>query len=293
MQQRNTPVEVRLPENGVFILESHHAPGFRMAPSAHDFLEIFFILQGGGSFRVGDRIYPGHTGDVVVVPVGQVHQIEDQPGAPLSLYGICVAPAVYRLDPSPVEALPPGRLALNELVLPRLRADLREMLFEQTLARTGHRLLLVGLALQWLGVLARGNLGNNRRVGGTGGLSPPHPQGVPAAPAPSTHLLAVQQYVAELPQRFFESADLDHTSSALGMSRRRFTQLFRGVTGTSWHDHLTALRIDYACRLLRETQRNVVAIAFECGFEDLSSFYRAFKRRTGLPPSEWRQKAST
>jgi AraC family L-rhamnose operon regulatory protein RhaS len=278
MEQRLTPVDVRLPAHGVFILESHHAPGFRMTPSRHDFLEIFVVLQGAGSFVVADRSYPCRGGDVVVVPVGQVHQIHDQPAEPLSLYGICIAPRVYQAEPGLADSLPAGRLTLPELLLPRVRADLREMLFEQTLARPGHRLLLAGLALQLLALLVRG----------TGAGKGP---AVSVAPPASSCLLAVRQYVAELPQRFFEPVNLDRLAADLGMSRRRFTQLFRSVTGTSWLDHLTRLRIDYACQLLAQTQRSILAVAFECGYEDLSSFYRAFKRRTRLPPNEWRRQA--
>jgi AraC family L-rhamnose operon regulatory protein RhaS len=103
----------------------------------------------------------------------------------------------------------------------------------------------------------------------------------------------VARYLAELPHRFFEATDLDHTAAALGMSRRRFTHLFRLATGTSWSAYLTRLRIDYACQLLRETPRSVLAIAFESGYEDLSNFYRAFKRRQGLPPQAWRERQAT
>lgn len=275
MLQRLTPVDVRLPEHGVFLLESHHAPGFRMAASRHDFLEIFFVLQGAGTFLVAGRPYHCGCGDVVVVPVGAVHQIEDDPGEPLSLYGICVAPRAYAAEPAVVEALPPGRLPAGGLVLPRARADLREMLFEQTVARPGYKLVLVGLAAQLLAALSRG------------GAQPARPAAAPA----SDHAAAVRQYLAELPQRFFEPADLDGIATALGMSRRRFTQLFRGAAGTSWLDHLTGLRIDYACQLLTQTTRSIIAVAFECGYEDLSSFYRAFKRRKHVPPNEWRQRA--
>ena len=49
------------------------------------------------------------------------------------------------------------------------------------------------------------------------------------------------------------------------------------MTGTSWAAYLTRLRIDYACRLLRETSRSIVSTAFECGYDDLSIFYRAFR----------------
>ncbi len=74
------------------------------------------------------------------------------------------------------------------------------------------------------------------------------------------------------------------------MSRRCFTHLFRLAAGCSWSAYLTRLRIDYACQLLRETSRSVLAIAFESGYEDLSTFYRAFKRHKGLPPREWRER---
>src|SRR5262245_38623665 len=203
--QRLTPVEVRLQDHGVFILESHHAPGFRMAASRHDFLEVFFVLHGAGDFLVGGRVYPCRRGDAVVVPVGAVHQIEDARGEPLSLYGICLAPKAYQAEPGLVDALPPGRLPLNGLVLPRARADLREMLYEQTLARPGYRLVLTGLALQLLAVLTRGNAAG-------------HPRGATAGAPPSDHQAAVRQYVAELPGRFFEPASLDRTASELNMS---------------------------------------------------------------------------
>ncbi len=33
---------------------------------------------------------------------------------------------------------------------------------------------------------------------------------------------------------------------------------------------------------------SIVSIAFECGYEELSSFYRAFKKATGRSPGDWR-----
>jgi AraC-like DNA-binding protein len=42
-------------------------------------------------------------------------------------------------------------------------------------------------------------------------------------------------------------------------------------------------------RLLKSTERTVLSVAFECGFDDLSTFYRAFKRETGVSPNHWRE----
>jgi transcriptional regulator GlxA family with amidase domain len=118
-------------------------------------------------------------------------------------------------------------------------------------------------------------------------------QSLPAAdsesrPGGAARRADVERYVAELGHRFYEHATLDTAAAELGMSRRRFTTLFAETTGRTWADYVAALRIQYARKLLCETNRSVAAIAFECGYEELSSFYRAFKRQTGDSPGHWR-----
>ncbi len=277
---RRRPIEVTLPSYGVFVLESHHAPGFRMASQCHDFLEIFYVLGGSGAFHIDERTHPCRQGDLVAVPAGRTHRIEDDPAAPLALYGICIAPQVWRHEPALLDHLPPGRLPINKLLATQVRGDLRRLLFEQRLARPGSQLLILGMTLQLLALLTRRGSG-------------PATARVSRADSASTgHRQAVERYVAELPHRFFEATNLDQTAAELGMSRRRFTHLFRQVARSSWSSYLTRLRIDYACQLLRETSRSIIATAFECGYEDLSSFYRAFKRQRGLPPRVWREQGS-
>jgi AraC-like DNA-binding protein/quercetin dioxygenase-like cupin family protein len=264
---RTYPVEVALPRQGVFVLESFHGPGFRMEPSQHDFWEVFFVLSGSGRFRLGGESHACTEDDVVVVPPGVLHQIHDHPGRPLSLYALCVAPALVALEEVGLTA---GRVQLPRDLPPRLRSELRRLLFEQTTAQPGAAYLLVGRALALLGLMVRGGLAIERKAC-EGGLT-----------------LVMEDYLKDLQQRFFEPTTLDREAERLLMSRRRFTQLFRQLTGSSWLEHLTNLRVAYAQQLLRQTRRSVTAIAFECGFEELSSFYRAFKKRNGMAPLEWR-----
>jgi len=48
-----------------------------------------------------------------------------------------------------------------------------------------------------------------------------------------------------------------------------------------WHTH---------GGFLRETARSVTSICYECGFEDVSDFYRAFRAAERASPDAWRRK---
>jgi len=66
-------------------------------------------------------------------------------------------------------------------------------------------------------------------------------------------------------------------------SERRLSTLFREATGKTMHQYLTGLRISYAKKRLLESG-NITHAAFEAGFNDLSNFYRVFKKETGRTP---------
>ena len=72
------------------------------------------------------------------------------------------------------------------------------------------------------------------------------------------------------------------------MSRRKFTNDFRDKTGKTWLAYLNVRRIEHAKTLLRDTESKVTSIAFQSGFEELSTFYRTFNRLTGMRPLDYR-----
>lgn len=122
---QSRPIRVTLPPHGVFVLESHHGPGFRMTAERHAFLEIFYVLEGTGTFHLDGRLYPCCRGDIILVPVASEHHIEDNPAAPQALYGICLGPELWRQEPTLLGRLCAGRLPVSKLLAEQVRVDLR------------------------------------------------------------------------------------------------------------------------------------------------------------------------
>jgi AraC family L-rhamnose operon regulatory protein RhaS len=192
---------------------------------------------------------------------------------------------VAALDPA---LLPDGVLQLTPQEVVNTEKAVRRLLFEQSLEGPQAGARVVSMTLRLLTQLI--DLNNEPAYGRMDGNTAPHAaRSDPSRPARTPSSIArMRAYVQDLDQHFFEATNLDDAAARLGISRRRFTQLFRQVTGSSWLAHIRRLRIAHARRLLVQTTRTVLSIAFECGFEDLSTFYRAFKREVGSSPNQWR-----
>lgn len=76
-----------------------------------------------------------------------------------------------------------------------------------------------------------------------------------------------------------------------GISRRRLDQLMQGAYGRSIAGQLWARRMEQAASDLRDpckADMPIARIAFANGFEDPAHFTRAFRRRFGTTPGQWR-----
>lgn len=272
------PIDVVFPAAGIFVLESRHDRMFRMADTTHDFLKVLYVFSGEGRLVRGRESAGLRPGDIVLVPAGCVHRIEDV--RPLSLYAVCVQARVLAAQPGSARELGDFRVYRQAHWAGEVRGLIRQLLHEQTLRRPGSEAMSLGLAWQLLGRLLRG-AGARRRT------SPAE-----AAPLATAQLASarVAAYARELERTFFEARSIDEAAAQLGLSRRRFTQLFRAAAGDSWLNTVRALRLAHARRLLAETGRSVASICYECGFEDLSNFYRVFRTAEGTSPDAWRKR---
>jgi transcriptional regulator GlxA family with amidase domain len=79
-------------------------------------------------------------------------------------------------------------------------------------------------------------------------------------------------------------------ASRAAMSVRNFTRVFQQETGITPADFVEMARVDSARRLLEDTDRPLQRVAASCGFANPDTMRRAFVRRIGTGPSEYRER---
>lgn len=92
-------------------------------------------------------------------------------------------------------------------------------------------------------------------------------------------------------ENFRNDINRDLVAATIGMNPDLFSRIFNQYTGSTLPDYINSLRTDEAKRLLRETDKTVSRVAIETGFDNLRTFNRAFKKFTGVSPTEFRDKS--
>jgi AraC-like DNA-binding protein len=86
---------------------------------------------------------------------------------------------------------------------------------------------------------------------------------------------------------------LDNIAGEVGMSVPAFCSYFKKSTKKTYIEFLNELRIGNACKLLIDTQKSVLDVCYESGYNTLANFNKQFLRLKKLTPSQYRRKFSS
>lgn len=98
----------------------------------------------------------------------------------------------------------------------------------------------------------------------------------------------LKELLSYLNDNFTQKLNVDDAAQKLKFSKPYFCRFFKKATGMSFIDYLNDLRLRKAARELLLSNREVVELASEFGFDNVSYFYRLFKRKFKVTPKEYR-----
>jgi AraC family transcriptional regulator len=130
--------------------------------------------------------------------------------------------------------------------------------------------------MQALALLARVDGSQTATVRPCGGLAP-------------GSLRRVIDYIeADLSRPF----TIEGLAQVAGVSSRHFMRAFRESTGQTPLRVVYSLRLERAKEFLLDPRRTATEVALDCGFSHAQHFSTAFKKATGVTPSDFRRAAT-
>ena len=274
--------DIFLPVNSYHCLVPLHYR--ELALHWHEELEITLIREGVSDYKVGQTSFRAAEGDIILVPPYCTHSAFEIPGRTMisdslvfhldylgaqgqdlsaSRYlrplaeGRLQMPAVLRREDKGYEEIREAFLKAYDCFRdrpPYYELQLREYLL--------HVLLLLFLH----GYIRESKEGRN-------------------AMENRQQVKAILQYIAGHYQEKLKVSDLADLS---GFSESYFMSFFKQQVGMSCISYINHYRVQKAAHALEETQRPVMEIALDHGFDNISYFNLQFRREFGMTPRAFR-----
>lgn len=105
------------------------------------------------------------------------------------------------------------------------------------------------------------------------------------SPEDTRRVMAARRMIDE---RWNEKLTLDKIARACGLNRAKLTRSFREMFSCSISEAIAEQRLGQAKRMLLTTNLPVSSVGYENGYLNNASFARAFGRRFGVSPSDFR-----
>lgn len=102
---------------------------------------------------------------------------------------------------------------------------------------------------------------------------------------PAQVISAVKDYID---RHYMEDIKIDELADRFYFSKEYLTKLFRNQYGSPIYEYVLQVRMNHAKEYLRDPQISIHEISERMGYSNANYFGKAFKRRYGMTPSEFR-----
>ena len=98
----------------------------------------------------------------------------------------------------------------------------------------------------------------------------------------------IQEAITFMEHNYSREITVEEVADVCKLNRSYFSKIFKENMGCPPQEFLIRLRLAKAADLMKGTGNSIGAIAARCGYPNQLHFSRAFRKRYGLSPREWR-----
>lgn len=243
----------------------------------HNYVEFGICQSESGRMDFGDSSLPYKEGDVTIIARNYPHTTYADPGIESRWSWIFIDLDAFakKFDLSTVSN-PLGTtnfIIKNKSDIPRLYNYLCALIEEMSEKKPGYQNAITGLTSAIIVELFR-MTENSQDEANTKNAS----------------FLSMQPALDYVADNYMQQFSIEDLADMCHVSPTHFRRVFSAIMGTSPLEYVNNTRIDRACIALQNTDISILDISEAVGFHSISSFNRAFLKRTEMSPREWRKK---
>lgn len=260
---------IDLPDTEIYLYESKHFKGNKVMSHYHDIYQVLYALDGEGTITIDGVDHEFSKDRMVLCVPNSIHSIQTK----LKLTVLVLAFSPESFGSEKLEGIMESfqkesrYFSLDQFTATDIRRLLRIMLFEQSEYDDLYKYAIPSHLINILITLARHQNRNRFRD------------------ANEMRSIQIRNYID---RHYFENISAGDLASKFGISTRYMNGLFNGKYDETPLQYLQKVRINRAKQLLVETDKEIVSICFETGYETVSTFYRTFNSLVGLSPNKYR-----
>ncbi|HOJ12141.1 MAG TPA: AraC family transcriptional regulator [Clostridiales bacterium] len=259
----------------------------------HEFMQINYVCQGKGGHYINKQEFKIIKGDIFVIPPYIPHTIKTDEDSNIQIFEFEFVPEFVNQDFESIaniesffdfayiepflvsESQVKPRLNLVGKIQNEVENILTEVLSEYNEKKPGYLLVIKSLLLKLLVMVGREftrDLENSE-----------------SRTAFDRHRDSIFGAIKYIDEHFAEDLNVEEVAKKFMLSQSYFSYLFKSITSKTFTEYVNDIRISKAMELLKDSDKRVLEICYEVGFNNVNHFNRLFRQQTGISPLAYRK----
>lgn len=240
-------------------------PGYSYGPLVRNRNIFHYVISGKGSLTINDQVYSVDAKQGFLIPDEVLAYYEADIDDPWVYVWIHVdgpkANEVFHLA---------GITKENPLFIPSCETEKFEHIFKELFENNENEYYCMGKTYEILDFIITHS---TNKVHETTNMQ----------------LEYVRKVIKYIQLKYNEQIKVETVATILGLNRSYLARLFKEATGCTIQDYILRCRMKEAERYLTSKEYSIQYISYAVGYSDTFTFSKAFKRYSGMSPTEYRK----
>lgn len=251
------------------------------APHHHDAMEIIVCMKDHYTVVVQSKTYVLHVGDILFIPRRVLHEIKTAPSGNRFIFLVNVDMFQCFQDMNTLEPLFIEPCLCTAATYPKSYQKIYSYFMQMIDIYFSNEMFWEGtiytLIIKSMIMIGKEHFAQSMDAD-SGMTKGKHRE----------HYEKFANLINYINANYTEDLTLEQMAAYIGFSKYHFSRLFKQHTNTTFYDYLCRKRVQAAQALLT-TDLSITEIAFQTGFNNLTTFCRCFKKYADCSPTRYRE----